>query len=117
MSETEFERAAETLETIIALKQGQRFQRTGWRGVAWYYHRPLIHHPDEFETQEDADDHWADQRAGICGCPESGDHFYGVMVGDDREFLVDFEDVELIDDDDYCGGCGQIGCTAEKGMI
>lgn len=33
-----------------------------------------------------------------------------VMVGDDRKHHVDLHDVTPLDDDDYCGGCGQIGC-------
>ena len=32
------------------------------------------------------------------------------MVGDDRDFEVDVSDVEPIDEDEFCGGCGQIGC-------
>lgn len=35
-----------------------------------------------------------------------------VMVGDDRVHLVDVADLTAIDPDDYCGGCGQIGCHA-----
>lgn len=38
-----------------------------------------------------------------------------VMVGDDRKHEVDESDCTEISEDDYCGGCGQIGCTAEKG--
>lgn len=34
-----------------------------------------------------------------------------VMVGDDREHVVDTERLTPLDDDDYCGVCGQIGCT------
>lgn len=33
-----------------------------------------------------------------------------VMVGDDRELEVDRSELKLISDDDYCSGCGQIGC-------
>lgn len=33
-----------------------------------------------------------------------------VMIGDDRRWLFDPEDVSEIDDEDYCSGCGQIGC-------
>lgn len=33
-----------------------------------------------------------------------------VMVGDDREHVVDVEDLTVIGEDDYCSGCGQIGC-------
>ena len=32
------------------------------------------------------------------------------MVGDDRDFLVDRSEVKPITEDDFCGGCGQIGC-------
>ena len=36
-----------------------------------------------------------------------------VMIGDDKEWLVDAEDVETIGDNDYCASCGQIGCEAD----
>lgn len=32
------------------------------------------------------------------------------MVGDDREWSVEPADLTPLDDDDYCAGCGQIGC-------
>ena len=32
------------------------------------------------------------------------------MVGDDQPFILDPSDCVIIDDEDYCGGCGQIGC-------
>lgn len=35
-----------------------------------------------------------------------------VMVGDDRVFIVDIEDLSPLEDDDYCPECGQIGCRA-----
>lgn len=34
-----------------------------------------------------------------------------VMVGDDREHLIDIDDLSELDDLDYCAECGQIGCT------
>lgn len=34
-----------------------------------------------------------------------------VMVGDDRRFVVDEEDVTPLAREDYCGECGQVGCT------
>lgn len=34
-----------------------------------------------------------------------------VMVGDDREWIVDVDDMEEISGEDYCPGCGQIGCN------
>ena len=33
-----------------------------------------------------------------------------VMIGDDREHLVDVGDLTLIADEDYCHECGQLGC-------
>jgi hypothetical protein len=33
-----------------------------------------------------------------------------VMVGDDREHVVDVDDLTPLEDDDYCNGCGQVGC-------
>ena len=36
-----------------------------------------------------------------------------VMVGDDTRHSVDPADVLPLSDDAFCGGCGQIGCTAE----
>jgi hypothetical protein len=36
-----------------------------------------------------------------------------VMVGDDREHVVDVTDLTEITEDDYCAGCGQTGCHAD----
>jgi hypothetical protein len=32
------------------------------------------------------------------------------MVGDDTTFIFDTQEVTKIEDEDFCGGCGQIGC-------
>jgi hypothetical protein len=32
------------------------------------------------------------------------------MIGDDREFFVDRDEVEIVGEDDFCGTCGGIGC-------
>ncbi len=32
------------------------------------------------------------------------------MVGDDHEWHLDATDLHQIEDDEYCSGCGQIGC-------
>ncbi len=36
-----------------------------------------------------------------------------VMVGDDRVFEVDVEDLTLLGEEDFCRGCGQVGCGCE----
>ena len=33
-----------------------------------------------------------------------------VMVGDDQEREVAVDNLEPLDEDEFCGGCGQIGC-------
>jgi len=33
------------------------------------------------------------------------------MIGDDRDFVLDAGDITPISREDYCGGCGQIGCS------
>lgn len=32
------------------------------------------------------------------------------MIGDDRDFYFEPSELTPIDEDDYCAGCGQIGC-------
>lgn len=38
------------------------------------------------------------------------DRVVAVMVGDDREHTIDVSELTKISEDDYCPGCGQIGC-------
>jgi hypothetical protein len=38
------------------------------------------------------------------------DKVIAVMVGDDREHIIDVDELTVIDDDAYCAGCGQISC-------
>ena len=33
-----------------------------------------------------------------------------VMIGDDRKYVFYVDELEPISDDEYCHGCGQIGC-------
>ena len=35
-----------------------------------------------------------------------------VKIGDDQMFTVPADEYEVIDEDDYCPGCGQVGCHA-----
>lgn len=55
---------------------------------------------------------------------DSGEPFYGweevevisdsmvdcYMIGDDRKFEFDIDELTAIDVNDFCGSCGQIGC-------
>jgi hypothetical protein len=33
-----------------------------------------------------------------------------MMVGDDRHHLIEEDDIQPLKREDYCAGCGQIGC-------
>ena len=56
-----------------------------------------------WEMEEDEDTEWTGMLA------RSG-KVIGVMVGDDSEYTIDPEDISPLSDEEYCGGCGQIGC-------
>ena len=66
-----------------------------YTGVAW--------HVLGWETEPDADTEWS-------GYETRTGNLIAVMIGDDRHFSVDPDDVTPIGRDNYCGGCGQVGC-------
>ncbi len=69
----------------------------GYSGVAWrvYGWELESRMNDEFDDVEEV-------RTGRVVC---------VMVGDDRRFTFEPEDLTPLNEEDYCGSCGQIGCT------
>ena len=68
----------------------------GSSGVAWSVYG--------WETEPDEDTEWSgyEGRTGRIVC---------VMIGDDSRFTFDPEDVTPLTRADYCGECGQMGCT------
>ena len=68
----------------------------GYRGIAF--------HVLGWETEPDEDTEWS-------GYENRTGSIVVVMVGDDHRYIVDEEDVTPIDRSDYCGSCGQIGCS------
>lgn len=68
----------------------------GYNGVAWY--------ALGWETEPDEDTEWSgfEQRTG---------RVVAVMVGDDRRFTFDPDDLKPLAREDYCGVCGQVGCS------
>ena len=68
----------------------------GYRGVAWRAYG--------WETQPTEATEWdgLEARTGKVVC---------VMVGDDRRFVFDAEEIAPLDDLAYCASCGQVGCT------
>jgi hypothetical protein len=68
----------------------------GWgKGIAW---RVL-----GWETEPDDDTEWT-------GIENRTGRIVAVMIGDDRHFSVDPDDVKAIEEGSYCPECGQIGC-------
>lgn len=67
----------------------------GDNAVAWYVYG--------WEVQPDDDTEWSGcyNRTGLLVC---------CMVGDDQPFVIDPDDLQAIDDEEYCHSCGQIGC-------
>ena len=72
----------------------------GWHGgcdgIAWYVLG--------WETEPDIDTEWSGimNRTGLIVC---------VMVGDNKHFLFDIDDISPFEREAYCGECGQIGCS------
>jgi hypothetical protein len=75
------------------------YRAEGWgAGIAW---RKI-----GFHTFKDEDYEWS----GIEVVDTSKVDAH--MIGDDKVFTFDVEDLIPIEDDEYCSECGQIGCTA-----
>ena len=102
--------------TTTTVNLNGRFTVDGYRGVAFYlldyaieevYEGDLLLCPDEDCDHQLSAMCWAEGDTTIV----KSDHMVrAVMVGDDREFIVDVDDLTEIPDDSYCPGCGQIGC-------
>jgi len=93
---------------------GDYVRAVGFKGIALY----IIG-----KSQIEIDDSFCDHSSSIYAtyCPycngdeylptiECDDIYDCVMVGDDKVYRIDKEDLCLIDEDEFCGSCGQIGC-------
>lgn len=68
----------------------------GWgAGIAW--------RATALETEPDEDTEWT-------GFENPTGRVLAHMVGDDRTYAFDPDDLTAIADEDYCQGCGQVGC-------
>ena len=56
-----------------------------------------------WEMADNEDTEWS-------GYQERTGNLVAVMIGDDQHFSVDPADVKEITSDEFCAGCGQIGC-------
>ena len=94
--------------------RGQAFAVRGWAGVAFQVVGHPVADPQEpvmvctLDELHDECDYVlvTDEEPG-----EDWSRVIVVMVGDDREHVVQVEDLEPLGDGAWCGECGQIGCT------
>jgi len=86
-------------ESDDATFSADAYRVSGYDGVAWHVYG--------WETEPDEDTEWSgiENRTGKVVC---------VMIGDDRRFTFDLDEIVPINEEEYCPSCGQIGCTAGK---
>lgn len=102
-----------TEETSLDLNA--RYSVEGYGGIAFY----LLGYDTEWTSEEwiycgegDPDE----ESSYLYSEPEeieNRDRVRAIMVGDDRVFTFDVDDLTVISEDGYCSECGQIGCTAD----
>lgn len=82
-------------ETDEATFPSEAYAVKGYRGIAWRVYGW------ELETIEHEWDESVEIRTGRVVC---------VMVGDDKRFTFEPEELTPLGDLDYCQECGQVGC-------
>jgi len=92
-----------------------RYSVDGWGRIAVYivgWTTEEVYEGDYLICPDDDCDHTASEMCWIEGDTSliDGEMLRVVMVGDDREHIVDPEDLVRLDEDEYCGCCGQLGC-------
>lgn len=70
-----------------------------YRGIAWSVYG--------LELEPDEDTHWS-------GCMNRTGKILARMIGDDRFFTFDPDEVTPIQEDEYCAECGQVGCNGAR---
>ena len=73
----------------------QAYKAEGYSGIAW--------RATGWEHVADEDTEWTGEKVPT-GRIEAH------MIGDDCDFYFEPSELTPIDEDDYCSGCGQIGC-------
>lgn len=68
----------------------------GYKGIAFYAYG--------WEVEHDEDTDWS-------GVMERTGKVVVCMVGDDRAYVVDERDITALKREEYCGVCGQVGCS------
>lgn len=111
MSETEY------MPEVASEWTGKTVTAKGYSGIALFVDGPALvwepevmyEYPGGDETEEPE---WVeDPTAGEWVANNDGTELRVHMVGDDRRFVVDLHDCTVITEDEFCWGCGQIGCA------
>ena len=86
---------------------GETYTVEGMRGIAFRL-RGYATETVETEWIEEIEGEriWCDDRETV----EDRGFVRAVMVGDDREHIVDVDDLTMIADEDFCPECGSTGC-------
>lgn len=88
--------SAYELEQMPAFDFEPAYTASGWSaGIAWRV--------DGWETCPDEDTEWT-------GIESPTGLLEAHMIGDDRTFTFDPDDLTPIAEDQYCSCCGQVGC-------
>lgn len=108
------------------LDRNARYRVAGYGGIAFYVsgfpkrwepYTTLEQCDDRFCSCQDSDEPnetWHEVETGEGEWVEQNEEcgrVLVVMVGDDKQREVDVEDLTPLRRRDYCGSCGQIGCT------
>jgi hypothetical protein len=95
-----------------ALKPGDTVSVAGYRGIAFYVRGPeRVFEPDTYLcTDPNSGEEYEEYSGEGEWIDGDGSRLRVVMVGDDREHIVDATDCTPISKKDYCPECGQMGC-------
>jgi hypothetical protein len=96
-----------------------RYTVDGYPGVAFWlkeYDRTEQYEGDVVVCDDEECDHQLSEMCWTVGDTSlvyDLERVIAVMVGDDRAHTVDVADLTKINEDDFCGDCGQVGCVAD----
>lgn len=105
------------MSTDTAIDFDAFYAVNGWGGIAFYltgYATETVYEGDLLVCDDEECDHglsemcWAEGDYSIVTNP---DMVKAIMVGDDTVHLIDVEDLRPLAREEFCGECGQIGCT------
>ena len=71
------------------------YRAEGYAGIAWRV--------DGYECEPDENTEWT-------GVENPTGLLVAHMIGDDHDFTFEPDELTPITEEDYCAGCGQIGC-------